>query len=167
MVNKLTLALFLGTAYADQPVHCLREKIYGMWEFHVSKDVDTVNLFEAKEICSHQMTNKVQILSQSYKFQFEKEEVWKVSLEDQYRAEATCTGCESGAGSKVTGKWSPVYAQGMMVELDNGLRFVSNFRYNLKSSISEDPANEKDVSKVDEISRLSSDSLASFDSVCS
>ena len=41
----------------DAPVHCLREKIYGTWDFHVTKDVSTVNLFEMKEVCTHSMPN--------------------------------------------------------------------------------------------------------------
>ena len=86
---------------------------------------------------------------------------------DQYKVEAKCTGCDSGAGTSVNGKWSPVYAQGMMVELDNGLRFVTNFRYNLKDSISKDPATEKDVTALATIKSLKSDSVSSFDSKCS
>ena len=26
------------TVKADQPVHCLREQLFGVWNFHVSKD---------------------------------------------------------------------------------------------------------------------------------
>ena len=36
------------------------------------------------------------------------------------------------ATSIIKGWWSPLYSQGMVVELENGLRFFSNFRYNLK-----------------------------------
>jgi len=32
-------------ARADQPVHCLRDDAFGEWEFHVSQDVSSVNLF--------------------------------------------------------------------------------------------------------------------------
>jgi len=28
---------FLNTVKADQPVHCLRGQLYGVWNFHVSK----------------------------------------------------------------------------------------------------------------------------------
>jgi hypothetical protein len=86
---------------------------------------------------------------------------------DRYKVQAKCAGCESGSGTSVEGRWSPIYAQGMMVELDNGLRFVANFRYNLKSSVSKDPYEEKDVTALSEISKLTSDSLDKFDSVCS
>jgi hypothetical protein len=55
----------------------------------------------------------------------------------------------------------------MMVELDNGLRFVTNFRYNLKDSISKDPTSETDVTALAAIKNLKSDSVSSFDSKCS
>ena len=44
---------------ADQPVHCLREQMFGVWNFHTSKDKGKVNLFETNEICSHNIPNKV------------------------------------------------------------------------------------------------------------
>ena len=30
---------------ADQPVHCLRGQVFGVWNFHVSQSSDSVNLF--------------------------------------------------------------------------------------------------------------------------
>jgi len=48
---------------ADQPVHCLREQMYGVWNFHVSKDKGNVNLFESNELCSHSLPNKVQLVN--------------------------------------------------------------------------------------------------------
>jgi len=30
---------------ADQPVHCLKDDAFGEWEFHVSQEVSSVNLF--------------------------------------------------------------------------------------------------------------------------
>jgi len=60
---------------------------------------------------------------------------------DAYKAEATlCKGGSSNCDSNVVkGSWSTVYDQAFRVELDNGLRFVSNFRYNIKPNWSEDP----------------------------
>ena len=53
---------------ADQPVHCLRDDVYGDWEFTVNSDVDTVSIFDAKEMCTHQSPNKVQIVSAAHEF---------------------------------------------------------------------------------------------------
>lgn len=49
-----------------------------------------------------------------------------------------------------------------MVELDNGLRFLANFRYNIKSDISANPVGD-DISKFTDISNGSEES---FDSKC-
>lgn len=44
---------------ADQPVHCLREQLFGMWQFNVSAETQTVNLFDQQELCTHSLPNKV------------------------------------------------------------------------------------------------------------
>lgn len=44
---------------ADQPVHCLRGQLYGVWNFHVSKEEENVNLFEVDEVCTHKLPNKL------------------------------------------------------------------------------------------------------------
>lgn len=39
----------------------------------------------------------------------------------------------------VTGHWTAIYDQALNIELDNGQRFITNLRYNLKQSIAENP----------------------------
>ena len=70
LVNNLNP--FAETQYvkADQPVHCLREQLFGMWRFHVSGDAQTVNLFDQQELCTHSIPNKVQLVTQDHKFLF-------------------------------------------------------------------------------------------------
>lgn len=53
---------------ADQPVHCLREQMYGVWNFHVSSDKNKVNLFETKELCTHNVPNRVQVMNNQHHF---------------------------------------------------------------------------------------------------
>tara|TARA_B110000305_G_C18881154_1_gene377607 strand:+ start:218 stop:415 length:198 start_codon:yes stop_codon:yes gene_type:complete len=50
----------------------------------------------------------------------------------------------------------------LLVELDNGKRFITNFRYNLKESYLKDPLTG-DLSKLNE---LSTGSEEAFDSEC-
>jgi hypothetical protein len=45
-------------------------------------------------------------------------------------------------GKIVIGKWSVIYAQSLFVELENGLRFVTNFKFMTKPDISMDPLSE-------------------------
>jgi hypothetical protein len=90
--KAIALSLLLGSAKADQPVHCLRESVYGEWDFHVSKDSQNVNLFESKEVCTHALPNKLQFINGDYRFQFAKSDVWKVNLMDQYNVQASSNG---------------------------------------------------------------------------
>ena len=90
-------------------MHCLREKIYGEWDFHLSTDIQFVNLFETKEVCTHQLTNRVQILAQDQQFKFSNETIYKIKLKDNYIAEAEHN------KTVVKGKWSPIYTQALSV----------------------------------------------------
>ena len=69
-------------------MHCLREQIYGDWLFHISKDQSLVNLFEVKDVCTHNLPNGVQIIDKNFKFKFAQEDLVKVSLKDDYKAVA-------------------------------------------------------------------------------
>ena len=40
---------------------------------------------------------------------------------------------------KINGTWNAIYDQALNIELENGLRFLSNLRYNLKPTLSKDP----------------------------
>jgi len=55
---------------ADQPVHCLRENMYGVWDFHISDDTQSVNLFTSGEVCSHNVPNQLQFINKDYEFKF-------------------------------------------------------------------------------------------------
>lgn len=59
---------------------------------------------------------------------------------DKFQVEAIlCKDGVSCAPEHLTGTWSPVYDQSFTVELENGLRFLANFKYNIKGSISHNP----------------------------
>ena len=62
---------------------------------------------------------------------------------DKFQVEAIF--CESGnacSPNHVTGTWSTVYDQSFRIELDNGLRFLANFKYSVKPQISKDAADD-------------------------
>jgi hypothetical protein len=114
-------------------------------------------LFETQEVCTHKRPNKVQIVSASHDFAFAQEDVYNVSLQDNYVATATVN------GQSVNGTWSPIYDQAMRVKLDNGLIFITNFRYNIRPDLSPDPVSDG-ASKF--VGTKAGD-YASFDSDCS
>ena len=77
------------------------------------------------------MPNKTQVIDKSHKWSFAKQDVYKLQLLDDYKATAKfCKDGKKCEQTEIKGKWTPVYAQSLVVELDNGLRFVTNFRYN-------------------------------------
>lgn len=155
-VVALLYNLSVEQVLADQPVHCLKDDAFGEWDFHVSQNVDTVDLFQTQEVCTHRTPNIIQIVSGDHSFKFEKEDVWRVKFLDNFKAEAS-----KGEGT-VSGTWSTVYDQAFKVELDNGLRFISNFRYNIKQGLSQDPLQDG-ASKFDS---LKTDDYGSFESKC-
>ena len=62
---------------------------------------------------------------------------------DKFQAEAIL--CKDGincSNEHISGTWSTVYDQSFKIELENGLRFLANFRYSIKDDISKTP--EKD-----------------------
>ena len=62
---------------ADVPANCLRKNIHDqLWNFHVSQDSQVVNLFEQREVCTHEMPNRVQLVEPHHRFAFEKEAIW-------------------------------------------------------------------------------------------
>lgn len=76
---------------------------------------------------------RLQILSKDHKFSFAQEDVWKVKLMDKYQVEAIL--CKNGvdcAQEHLVGTWSTIYDQSFKIELENGLRFLANFKYTIK-----------------------------------
>lgn len=79
-ISALINNLSIDQVRADQPVHCTRDDAYGVWDFHVNTEVNTINLFEVDEVCTHKTPNHVQIVSKTHQFKFDKEELWKVNF---------------------------------------------------------------------------------------
>ena len=97
---------------ADQPVHCIREELFGIWNFHVSTDKGNVNLFDTKEVCTHQVPNRIQLVNKGHQFAFADQDTYRINLLDSYKAEAVF--CKSGskgncAKEVIPGKWTAIY----------------------------------------------------------
>jgi hypothetical protein len=59
---------------------------------------------------------------------------------DKFQAEATfCKNGKECDSKHIQGSWSDIYDQSFKVELENGIRFLANFKYSVKPQISEDP----------------------------
>jgi hypothetical protein len=76
----------------DQPVHCLRQNIYGEWTFYLSTEKSAVNLFQVRDVCTHNMPNGIQVVTPNHKFAFANQTAIKVSLGDNNKAVAQVDG---------------------------------------------------------------------------
>jgi len=52
------LAALFGNSKADQPVHCVKSQVLGTWDFVMSQEKFDIDLFKAKEVCTHRLPNK-------------------------------------------------------------------------------------------------------------
>jgi len=99
------------TVKADQPVHCLREDLFGNWKFYVSNESSIVNLFDTGEVCTHLIPNKVQVISEGHKFSFGNNfHFYNINLTKDYKAEAVYCQKEGKCDKTViNGKWTSIY----------------------------------------------------------
>lgn len=82
-------------------------------------------------------------MSGDHKFKFDNEEIYRTQLLDGFKATAQkCSAKGKCDGETIDGTWSTIYDQAFRVELNNGQRFISNFRYNIKSTISDNPIDD-------------------------
>jgi hypothetical protein len=68
----------------------------------------------------------VQILNREVKFNFEKENLMQVKILDDTKVEAR------DSNGVIAGNWNIYFEQALVVELDNGLRYFADLRYNIK-----------------------------------
>ena len=101
-------------------------------------------------------------MSADHNLGFDQEEVWKVKLGDNYQASAQYCKDGKACDAAISGTWSTIYDQAMRVELDNGTRFITNFRYNIKPSLSQNPL----ADGASAFAGTKTGDYASFDSDC-
>ena len=88
-----------------------------------------------------------------------------MNILENYKCEAVlCRNGEKCSDEVIPGKWTLIYDQAFNIELDNGMRFISNFRFNLKSSESKDPVKDAASTGIKKFSSISSGSFEMFDS---
>lgn len=100
-------------------------------------------MFNVDEVCTHKLPNKLQIIGSDHAFKFQSEDIWKVKLMDKYQVEAVfCKNENDCEDHHVSGTWSTVYDQSFKIELENGIRFLANFKYTIKPDLSKIPEND-------------------------
>ena len=91
------------------------------------------------------------------------EDIWSILVRSDFTAEGRL--CKGGnvtnCGKSIMGQWQTIYDQTLIVELDNDLRFIGTFRYQLKKNVTKDAKKlSKAMVEVDDFMK------AQFNSVC-
>lgn len=82
---------------------------------------------------------------------------------DKYQVEAVfCKDGDKCEDSHIAGTWSTVYDQSFKIELDNGLRFLANFKYSIKKETSSNPVKDG----ADKFESVKTGDYGKFDSQC-
>jgi hypothetical protein len=91
-----------------------------------------------------------------------------MNIEDNYKVEAVL--CKDGGkcgSEKIKGHWTAIYDQAFNIELDNGMRFLANFRYNSKPTVTKDPLKEPNSNGITKFNEIETGDYDKFDSECS
>ena len=91
-----------------------------------------------------------------------------MNVMDNYKVEAVL--CKDGGkcGTVVIkGHWTAIYDQAFNIELENGMRFLANYRYDIKPDISKDPLKDASSAGIGKFSSLETGDYEKFDSLCS
>mmetsp|Transcript_4265 Transcript_4265/g.6272 ORF Transcript_4265/g.6272 Transcript_4265/m.6272 type:complete len:100 (-) Transcript_4265:307-606(-) len=77
-------------------------------------------------------------------------------------AEAEVCESLSKCSGSLSGKWFSFYDQAFKVDLDNGMRFITNYKYALKEYVDSDPLKDG----IKKLAELDTDDYDKFYSIC-
>lgn len=115
-------------------------------------------------------------MNSEHAFSFGDQDTYKFNLMDNFQAEAVI--CHNTAGLKpdqspascdkqlIKGHWTAIYDQALNIELENGQRFITNLRYNLKQDITQDPLVTAQQEGTEPFENLETGDYDKFDSDC-
>ena len=87
--------------------------------------------------------HRLQVIDDDHQWLFQSEDTYRIKLMDKFQAEAKfCKGGKDCSEKNIAGTWSTIYDQAFKVELENGQRFLANFKYAVKPQISKDPTKD-------------------------
>ena len=91
------------------------------WTFHLQSSKSVVNIYEAKDLCSHSIPNSLQLFTREKTINFDSESSLQVKILDESRVDS-----DLGPGT-----WNILYDQALVVEIGSQ-RFIANLRHNMK-----------------------------------
>jgi hypothetical protein len=103
----------------------------------------TPHKFKNKILIIIVYSHRLQVIDDEHQWLFQEEDTYKIKLMDKFQAEATfCPGGKDCSEQKILGTWSTIYDQAFKVELATGIRFLANFKYAVKPTISKEPTTD-------------------------
>ena len=90
-----------------------------------------------------------------------------MNVMDNYKVEAVL--CKDGGkcdDQVINGHWTAIYDQAFNIELDNGMRFLANYRYDIKPDITKDPLADALSSGISKFSQIETGDYDKFISEC-
>lgn len=107
------------------------------------------------------------MINKEHKFAFDKFDTYRLNVLDNYKVEAVL--CKNGGKCDtdlIRGHWTSIYDQAINVELDNGMRFLANFKYDIKPDISKDPFQDAITAGIGKFASMETGDYDKFDSEC-
>lgn len=110
----------------------------------------------------------MQVVAQNHEFSLGKNQHhYNINLIKDFKLEAIKCKSDTECDKQIIGgKWTSIYDQSIHVELDNGIRFLANLRYNIKPSVSKDPLMQAGKFGLDSFGKIESGDYDKFDSQC-
>ena len=78
------------------------------------------------------MPNKVQIIGDSFAFQFSAQSQYKVKIVDESNVLAGECASSADCAFNSKGTWDILYQESLLVQLENGMRFIANMQYRIR-----------------------------------
>jgi hypothetical protein len=107
------------------------------------------------------------MVNKDHKFTFDKADTYRMNVMENYKVEAVV--CKNGGKcgkDVIKGHWTSIYDQAINIELDNGMRFLANYRYNVKPEVSNDPLKDAISSGIGKFAAIETGDYEKFSSDC-
>lgn len=127
------VAAIFGLSKADQPVHCLRTEVEGIWEFEISADNPAFDIYDTHSVCTHLLPNKLQVVTTDFQFEMPVGDKHFFSLNQDYTVDILD---EHYKPTGAKGDWTMIYDQALYITLPTLKKQIyANFRYSVDPRI--------------------------------
>lgn len=119
---SITIFLFLHSAQADLPIHCLKSQVAGEWLLQITRPQIFENYHDAS--CGHFAPDDAAVSYLAFRNEFQPHQEFKLSLDTENKV--------FGDGAE-TGHWTMIYDEGFDIKY-NKQTFMSFFEYSTQEN---------------------------------